>query len=87
MLSTDVVEEHEHCTSRALVVPGQTDAVLSPNPNESAHRIGRHNSRTPTEIAQERIDLCRKLGICVVCDDSAAIKRIMRRLRKKLENK
>jgi len=68
-------------------VPRKTNAVLSPNPNESASEIDRHNSRTPTELARERIDLCRKLGICVVCDDSAAVKRIMRSLRKKLENK
>jgi len=44
-------------------------------------------SPTPAKIAQQRIELGRKLGICVTSDDFDAVRRITRNLRKKLESK
>ena len=46
-----------------------------------------HNSPTPTEIAKEALDLGGKLGIFVMSDVTSIVRRIIRSLKKELENK
>jgi len=85
--STNDIDELVSFTSRAPVVLRKTSMDLSPPPNEGMHELANHNSPTPTEFVRECLDLVKQLGVCAVRDESAAIRRIMQSLRKKLENK
>ncbi|KAJ8429013.1 hypothetical protein Cgig2_012711 [Carnegiea gigantea] len=45
------------------------------------------NSPTPTKIAKEAFDFGKRLGVFVICDETPAIRRITRNLRKKSGSK
>ncbi|KAJ8423822.1 hypothetical protein Cgig2_017385 [Carnegiea gigantea] len=46
-----------------------------------------HDSSIPTEIGKEALDVGKRLGISIVGDENPIIRRIIRSLRKKIENK
>ncbi|KAJ8423938.1 LOW QUALITY PROTEIN: hypothetical protein Cgig2_032952 [Carnegiea gigantea] len=46
-----------------------------------------HNSPTPTEIAEEALQLEKRLGISIIDDETPVVRRITRSLRKALKNK
>ncbi|KAJ8453091.1 hypothetical protein Cgig2_014854 [Carnegiea gigantea] len=62
---------------------------LSSDGKKSISKISKssHNSPTPTEFAEEALQLGKSLGISIIADETLAIRRVTRSLRKKLENK